>query len=143
RTTDNYIELIEIKTPLKGKPLFLFDSSHNSYYTSSELSKALGQVENYIEKLDQERNTILANDQEDTSKIRAKIILGRDGDKSQQQALRRFNGHLHRIEVLTFDQLLRIAQRVLDYLEGILNSNPQIVTSTDSDDIFNDDGIPF
>jgi Shedu protein SduA, C-terminal len=120
RTTDGYIELIEIKTPLEGTPLFNRDPSHRSYYAGAELSKVVGQVQNYIEKLDADRNAILANDREDTAKIRAKIIIGRDGDEEQQRALRRFNGYLHRIEILTFDQLLRIAQNVLSYLESML-----------------------
>jgi hypothetical protein len=120
RTTDGYIELIEIKTPLEDTPLFNRDPPHRSYYAGAELSKVIGQVQNYIEKLDADRNAILANDREDTAKIRAKIIIGRDGDEEQQRTLRRFNGHLHRIEILTFDQLLRIAQNVLSYLESVL-----------------------
>jgi hypothetical protein len=120
RTTDGYIELIEIKTPLGGKNLFNPDPSHQSYYPGVELSKVAGQVMNYIEKLDADRHAIRANDGEDTCKIRGKIIIGRDGDEHQRAALRRYNGHQHRIEVLTFDQLLRIAERVVSYLEGVL-----------------------
>jgi antiviral defense system Shedu protein SduA len=118
RTTDNYLELIEIKTPLNGKSLFNCDNSHDSFYPGVELSKVIGQVAKYVEKLDADRNSILANDAEDTSKIRAKIIIGRDGDQHQRTALRRHNGHLHRIEIITFDQLVKIAQRVLQYLEN-------------------------
>ncbi len=117
KTTDGYIEVIEIKTPLSGAALFIEDKSHNTYYASSELSKAIGQVEKYIEQLDAKRDAIKANDGEDTSKIRAKIIIGCDGDENQKQALRRFNGHLHRIEIITFDQLIRIARNVIKYLE--------------------------
>lgn len=117
RTTDGYVELIEIKTPMNGVKLFNRDASHDTYYASADLSKVVGQVMNYLEKLDRERNSIKANDGEDTTKIRAKIVIGRDGDDAQRQALWRFNGHLHRIEVLTFDDLLRTARRVLAYLE--------------------------
>lgn len=120
RTSDDYIELIEIKTPLGGTPLFRYDESHDSYYAGADLSKVLGQVQNYLEKLDADRYAIQQKDSEDVCKIRAKIIVGRDGDAGQQQALRRLNGHLHRIEVLTFDQLLHIAQRVVSYLENAL-----------------------
>ena len=77
----------------------------------------VGQVEKYLETLDCDRIRILAIDQEDTNKIRSKVIIGRDGENNQQKALRRFNGHLQRIEVLTFDQLVRIARQVLRYLE--------------------------
>lgn len=142
RTTDNYIELIEIKTPLRGRPLFRHDQSHNTFYPGMDLSKVLGQVENYIEKIDRSRDAILANDGEDTTKIRAKIIIGQDNDQDQQEALRRFNGHLHRIEILTFDQLLKIAQRVLNYLEGVLRPSLQITTRPYSV-ISEEDDIPF
>ncbi|MBA4192160.1 MAG: DUF4263 domain-containing protein [Planctomycetaceae bacterium] len=117
RTTDGYIELIEIKTPLDGAALFQFDRSHDSYYAGAELSKVVGQVEKYLELLDADRHRIQASDHEDTNKIRAKVVIGRDGNAKQNEALRRFVGHLHRIEVITFDQLLRIARRVLGYLE--------------------------
>lgn len=143
RTTDEYIELIEIKTPLEGRDLFKYDKSHDSFYAGAELSIVVGQVQNYIEKLDRARDSIFANDGEDTTKIRAKIIIGCDGDKDQQIALRRFNGHLHRIEVITFDQLLKIAQRVLDYLEGALRPNiPISATSTIAQTMEYDD-VPF
>ena len=116
-TTDNYIELVEIKTPLPNINLFNHDKSHDSYYQSAEVSKVLGQVQNYLEQIDAERHTIKARDGEDPLKVRAKIIIGRDGDDEQKRALRRLNGHLHRIEIITFDQLLSIAQRVVNYLE--------------------------
>jgi Domain of unknown function (DUF4263) len=121
RTTDGYIELIEIKTPLGGKNLFNPDPSHQTCYPGVELSKVVGQVMNYIEKLDADRHVIRSVDGEDTAKIRAKIIIGRDGDQEQRAALRRYNGHLHRVEVLTFDQLLRIAERVVGYLEALVS----------------------
>jgi len=143
RTTDGYIELIEIKTPLEGRPLFNHDSSHSTFYAGAELSKVVGQVQNYIEKLDRERNSILANDGEDTTKIRAKIIIGCDGDTNQQHALRRFNGHLHRIEVITFNQLLKIAQKVLDYLEGALRPNSQSAAQTLSEQSTEEEDFPF
>jgi Domain of unknown function (DUF4263) len=120
RTADGYIEVVEIKTPLGGQALFRFDPSRKSYYAGQELSAAIGQVQKYIEDLDANRYMIKSNDGEDTHKVRAKIILGRDGDEEQRQALRRFNGHLHRIEVLTFDQLSRIAGRVVAYLEELV-----------------------
>lgn len=124
RTADNYIELIEIKTPLAGTPLFNFDRSHESFYAGAELSKVIGQVQKYLEKLDADRHSILAQDHEDTAKIRAKVIIGRDVDDNQRKALRGLNGHLHRIEILTFDQLVRIARHVLNYLENAMNSAP-------------------
>jgi hypothetical protein len=117
RTTDDYLELIEIKTPLGSKPPFIEDSSHDCLYPRRELSAVLGQVTHYLEKLDATRHTIRSEDGEDVNKICAKIVIGRDGDAEQIAVLRRFNGHLHRIEILTFDQLVRIARRVLAFMK--------------------------
>jgi len=60
RTTDEFIELIEFKTPLDGAPLFYFDRSHDSFYPSADLSKVVGHVEKYIDKLDANRDSIWA-----------------------------------------------------------------------------------
>lgn len=117
RTSDNFLEIIEIKTPFRD-PLFIHDKSHDSYYPSSRLSPVIGQVMRYISEIERTRDQILSKDKYDTLKIRARIIVGRDGEEQHQSALRTLNGHLHRIEVLTFDQLLRIAARVLAVFEG-------------------------
>lgn len=118
RTTSGDVELIEIKTPMPTKALFVRDSSHKTLYPSADLSKVIAQCQNYVEKLDRQRDAILANDGVDVTKICAKIIIGCDGDANQQAALRRLNGHLHRIHVITYDGLVAIARRVLAYLEG-------------------------
>lgn len=117
RTTDGYIEVLEIKTPLHGVELFRFDKSRKAHYAGPELSAAIGQVSKYIEELEADRHSILARDALDTLKVRARIIIGRDGDDGQRTALRRLNGHLHRIEVITFDQLASIANRTIDHLK--------------------------
>ena len=102
RTVDDYLEIIEIKTPFSD-PLMIPDKSHRSHYPSSKLSMALGQVMRYIEEVERQRDHILASDNDDTLKIRARIIIGRDGDVAHQRALHNLNAHLHRIEILTFD----------------------------------------
>ncbi|NTX65931.1 DUF4263 domain-containing protein [Myxococcus sp. CA051A] len=130
RTVDNYLEIIEIKTPLEGKPLFSPDRSHQgSWIPRHELSAALAQVMRDIEKMDADVLGIKARDEEDVRKVRARIIIGRDGGPELVDALRRLNGHLHRIEVITFDMLLRIGRRVVSALTDSDQSN------ADSDDI--------
>ncbi len=136
RTVDNFLEIIEIKTPFK-ESLMLHDKSHDSYYPSAKLSRVLGQVMRYIEEIERDRDSILSKDKFDTLKIRARIIIGRDGEDPQQIALRNLNSHLYRIEVITFDQLLRIAARVLAVFE---NESPE-AEATDNE--LPDDEIPF
>lgn len=81
----------------------------------------IGQVLKYLEELGADRYCIRSKDKEDVNKIRAKIIIGcLEGDIDQLEALRRLNGHLHRIEIITFDQLVRIAGQVVKYLQSIL-----------------------
>jgi hypothetical protein len=122
KTADGYVEAVEIKRPLGGQPLFILDQSRSIYYQRSEVTEALGQVMDYIEWFDAERSSINLRDGEDILKIKARIVIGRDGDDRQRQALRRLNSHLHRVEILTFDQLLRIAERVVNCLEQDLRS---------------------
>lgn len=136
RTADNYLEVVEIKTPFQD-PLFIHDKSHNSYYPSARLSEVVGQVMRYIGELERDRDSIRGKDGCDTLKIRARIIAGRDGGDAQQEALRNFNAHLNRIEVLTFDQLVRIAGRVLDVL-GAGQGEGVTVEQTGGDDL-----VPF
>ncbi|HLJ88558.1 MAG TPA: Shedu anti-phage system protein SduA domain-containing protein [Candidatus Angelobacter sp.] len=122
RTTDDYLEVIEIKTPFL-EPLLRYDASHDSYAPASTLSLALGQVIRYVEEIERNRDFILAKDGLDTLKIRARLIIGRDGDPAMMAALRNLNGHLHRVEIITFDQLLRIADRVLSVFAGSLQND--------------------
>lgn len=117
RTVDNYLEIIEIKTPA-AMPLFNYDKSHDSYHASAKLSQVMGQVYRYIEEVERNRDSIIAQDKIDPLKIRARIIIGVDGSETEQAALRTMNSHLHRVEVITFDQLLRVAKRTLDIFES-------------------------
>ena len=132
RTVDNYLEIIEIKTPAT-MPLFNYDKNHDSYYASAKLSQVIGQVYLYIEEVERNRDLIIAKDRFDPLKIRARIIVGTDGDEAQQSALRTMNSHLHRVEILTFDQLLRIAQRTLEIFESQISGAKEELINDDED----------
>ena len=81
----------------------------------------------YIAELERSRDSILSKDRVDTLKIRARVIVGRDGDAAHQEALRNLNAHLHRIEVVTYDQLVRMAARVLD----VFDQDPSVSIARD------------
>ena len=134
KTVDDYLEIVEIKTAFEDA-LFLRDSSHDSYYPSSRLSPVIGQVTRYIEEVERNRDSILVTDDVGSLKIRARVIVGRDGSAEHQAALRSFNTHLHRIEIITYDQLIKIAERVLNVL------NPKSEIGEEKYDGFKD--IPF
>ena len=111
RTADGYVEVLEIKTTLKGDELMLYDKSHDSWYPRADLTKSVSQTGNYITELDAHRDKILRRDGVDSFKVIGKIIIGRDGDETQVEQLREYNSFLTRMEVLTFDQIVRIANR--------------------------------
>jgi hypothetical protein len=125
RTVDGYHEIIEIKTAF-SQPLFTHDSGRDVYSPSKPLASAIGQVVRYIEEVERSRDTILAKDGTDLLKVRARVILGRSGASEQLKALRSLNGHLHRIEILTFDQLVLIAERVLEVMAGALGTEDNV-----------------
>lgn len=118
KTVDDYVEIIEIKRAF-SEALFTYDRSHDSYYPSSKLSAVIGQVVRYIEEIERQRDSIIVNEGFDTLKIRAKIIVGRDGSTEQIKALRNLNSHLHRIEIITYDQLLKVSERILGMFDVV------------------------
>jgi Domain of unknown function (DUF4263) len=116
RATDGFWDIIEIKRSLNGISLFKEDKSHNTLYPGVELSKAIGQVIHYIDRIDRRHDNILIDRGIDTNKVRVKLIIGRDGDDRQGSALHNLNSHLNRIEIRTYDQLLKGARSHLaDY----------------------------
>lgn len=121
RTADGCLEVFEIKRPFT-EPLFVYDRSHESWYPRRDLSQAVGQIMGYIDELDAQRDTIWRRHKILVHKVRAKIVIGRDSDENQAEALRRFNSHLNRIEVLTFDQLSKIAQNVTSHLKSVVDT---------------------
>ena len=135
RTVDDFLEIIEIKTPFRDA-LFIYDDSHDSFYPSSKLSPVLGQVMRYIEEVERARDSILAKDGCDTLKIRARAILGRDGLPEHQWSSINLNAHLHRIEIITFDQLLRIAARVIAVFEAEKAESEEATENDDADRAF-------
>lgn len=142
RTADGYLEIIEIKAPF-SEEIMRYDRSHDSYYPSNKLSVAVGQVERYIAEIERNRSEIIAQDKQDPLKIRARFIIGRDNDKKHQDALRNHNSHHNRIEILTFDQLLRIGKRTLDVFESErIEENEKYEIPEGQYDPY-DDGIPF
>lgn len=135
RTVDDYLEIIEVKTPFQ-EPIMRYDDSHDSYFPSAKLSAVLGQVVRYIEEVERQRDSIMAQDRYDTLKIRARVIIGRDGNDTHQKALHNLNAHLHRIEIFTFDQLLRTGRRVLDvFQEAMIEPYDNNATNIEEDNI--------
>ena len=121
RTVDGYLDIIEIKRPLNGQMLFRKKSSRLSEI--ADVVDARSQADDYLSRVDAEQYQIHYEEELDVEKVRAKVIIGRSGDDEQIKALRRLNARTNRIEILTFDQLVSIAERMLDLL---VKQNPDI-----------------
>jgi hypothetical protein len=103
RNLDDSLEMVEVG-PASGL-LLRYESLPQSYYPGDELSRAIGRTLEHLDLVEMEGD-----------KVRAKVVVGREGDDGHQEALKRFNAQLQRIEVLTYDQVLRMGSRVLDGL---------------------------
>jgi hypothetical protein len=118
RTVDGYLEIIEIKRPINDEVLFTKDASHSGLFLrNAKLTNAIDQAANYLRQLDAEQYRLEAKEGILSEKVRAKVVIGRDKNNPEIiNALRLVNEQNLRVEVITYDQLLRIAKRILDIL---------------------------
>lgn len=118
RTSDNYVDLIELKLPT-SVPL-IRDESHDNWKPSADLSEALAQAAKYLQSSEDERRTLVMEEGLPFLKARARIVIGRSHEWTQQQhdALRRLNAVLHDIQIMTFDHLLATAERMVTIYEA-------------------------
>lgn len=113
RTADGYLEVIEIKTP----HVDLFSCNGKRYIEKSEVWYAINQVDDYLARVRNNFTELQAKYPDlGLRNLRGKVIIGKSKD-NEREALRRLNARLNRIEVITYDQLIAIAQRMLDILK--------------------------
>jgi hypothetical protein len=116
QSVDGYFDIIE----LKRSNTRLFIQDHNILIPSNEVNRAVNQAAHYISEIESSRDNLVRRYGLDLYKLKAKVLIGylntEDSDiKQKREALRRYNSHLHRIEVITFDQIENIAYHVLNY----------------------------
>lgn len=112
-TVDGFVDILEIKLPTHD--VIKQDSSHRgSWIWSKDTNKAIGQVVNYLGEIERLRleieKNILSAKQGSVSilKPRAYILIGQSiqWEQDQKEGLRKLNGALHGIEVITYTDLL-------------------------------------
>ena len=136
RTVDGQLEVIEIKTPLNGKSGFKRDSSHGNFYPGADIYKPTSQVLKYLFELEKDHYKILAKHGIEVTRVRGKLVIGRDGTEEEQEARRLYNANSRLIEVLSFDSLISIGERILQIM---IDENPILEEmhsqNTEEDDI--------
>lgn len=116
RTADGYEEAIEIKRP--DAPI-VRKRGQKGLAETSNVVDAINQVDVYLASLDGDRHKYDSEQHgyRKVEKVRGKIIIGRDPDTSaKKRLLRLLNARHNRIEVITYDQLIDNAQRMISMM---------------------------
>lgn len=111
---DRYFEIVELKR--SNAQLFIRD--HGNWIVSAEVNKAVHQAAHYISEIEADRGNLIRKYKIDLYKLKAKVLIGRiaedeEDEGAKRESLRMYNSHLHRIEVIAFDELERIADNVV------------------------------
>lgn len=120
-SVDGFVDVFELKKPSEA-PL-LFDSSHDTYYPSAELSKSLAQAMHYLRVINENRRALVEDWGELVFRPRAIIVVGRSHDwaEPQKRGWRNLRTSLQNIDLLTFDQVLARAEQLIAQYEITAN----------------------
>ncbi|MFA6184842.1 MAG: Shedu anti-phage system protein SduA domain-containing protein [Candidatus Shapirobacteria bacterium] len=112
-SADGFLDLIELKRP--KYEIFQYDTSHNSYYPSSDLSKVIGQCLFYLQEMDDQKVVLEKKYKVKIIRPRIKIIAGRTSEFKNEQfeALRMLNSNLNSIQIISYDNLLACGQKII------------------------------
>lgn len=128
-------DVIELKKPTFS--VLNLDKSHESYYFSSEASKAIGQCHRYLDVLTEEAVKGLRDNREIVAyHPRATIIIGRSNDWNEEMhnALHGLNSRLNGISILTYDHLLLQGKRLIEMLQSKNKEKDEISVFLDDED---------
>ncbi|MEV6948599.1 Shedu anti-phage system protein SduA domain-containing protein [Streptomyces sp. NPDC051172] len=115
---DGALHIVELKRAmsLKGP---LVKRHRNSWVPAAQVHEAVGQGVNYLTGLDESRERLRADFGIETRRASALVLVGHPAlhpqvpEEEINEALRTFNSHVTRVEVLTYKELLDNAERSL------------------------------
>ena len=117
-TFDGFVDLIEIKRPEGKLKFWATNKDHDNLQPHQDLIAAITQVQNYIQDLEGEMNSIKTQKNLAGASIikpRATLIYGRSdtwGDE-ERRAFRLLNAGYQNLSILTYDHVLSRANRSL------------------------------
>jgi len=137
KTADHYFEIIE----LKRSNASVFVQDHGNWIVSGDVNRAVNQAAHYISEIEADRGNLIRKYKVDLYKLKAKVLIGHlpDDDEhhdAKREALRMFNSHLSRVEVITYDELYRIA-------DNVVHANLGESGQEDVEKAVGEDDIPF
>ncbi|MBI2851806.1 MAG: DUF4263 domain-containing protein [Chloroflexi bacterium] len=111
---EDYVDVYEIKVP--RTPLLQYDGSHHNYYWSTEMAKAISQVENYVDSINKNSDSLRIQIREQyhvelrVVRPRGYIIAGHSDQlkesKKRNDDFRLLNESLRSTEILPYDIFL-------------------------------------
>ncbi|MER6419432.1 Shedu anti-phage system protein SduA domain-containing protein [Streptomyces sp. NPDC001137] len=115
---DGALHIVELKRAmsLKGP---LVKRYRNAWVPAAQVHEAVGQAVNYLTGLDESRERLRADFGIETRRASALVLVGHPAlhpevpEEEINEALRTFNSHVTRVEVLTYKELLDNAERSL------------------------------
>ena len=129
-----YRDLVELKRP--DMHVLRYDQSHNNYYWSAEVTKAIGQSHRYLDVLHEAAAKGLLDHPEIVAyHPRATVVIGRSAEweSDQFRALHGLNRRLSSISVMTYDQLLAQGERLVEIVSNEKCDEPEDTEFPDED----------
>lgn len=126
-TADGYLDIIEIKKP--STELLKEDTSRHNYYWSTEISKAISQVENYIDNVEKHADPI-RNKLRDEQSIDLRIIRPRGiviagssaqlaGNNKKSDDFQRLNRGMKHVQIIPYDELSQNLKNTIVSIEKL------------------------
>lgn len=116
--SDGFLDIIELKKPNSDAKFWMSQKDHDNYVPHSDLVKAITQSAIYIHKVEQQANSAEFIKRVGVSVIKPRclLIFGRSNDwnSEQKEAYRILNCSYHNLIIMTYDQVLERANRILD-----------------------------
>ncbi|MET9009713.1 Shedu anti-phage system protein SduA domain-containing protein [Streptomyces olivaceoviridis] len=115
---DGALYVVELKRAMSLTPP-LVKRQRNAWVPAAQVHEAVGQAVNYLVGLDEHRTRIRDEFGIETRRAGALVLVGHPGlhpdvpEREVNEALRTFNSHVTRVEVLTYKELLDNAERSL------------------------------
>lgn len=115
---DGFVDVVEIKRPEGALQFWAGARDHGNLVPSSDLIKAITQASRYIFEVEREANSVKFLERVDgvrTVKPRGILIYGRSnkwGD-DESEAYRILNSSYHNLTIMTYDQVLSRAKRMV------------------------------
>lgn len=117
-TSDGFVDLIEIKRPKGGLKFWSATRDHDNLIPHHDLIAAVSQVQNYVQELESEMDSIKMKKNLSGATIikpRATLIFGRSKDwgDDEKKAFRLLNAGYQNLTIFTYDHILSRAERSL------------------------------